>query len=306
MAWLVEQQPSQRELATSFLKQVQGSGTLVIPGAYDGLSALLARQTGFDALYLSGAALTASRGWPDLGLLTAGDIAERLRDVVRAASLPVLVDIDTGFGGVLNVIRTAREMVEASAAAVQIEDQVLPKKCGHLSGKQLISTEEMAQKVYALKQSAPSLVVVARTDAVAVEGFDAAIARARAYVEAGADVIFPEALHTEEQFRTFREAVSIPLLANMTEFGQTPYISVSEFEAWGYNAVIFPVTALRAAAQAAEAVYRQLKANGTQKEFLHQLQTRQELYDTLGYFDYERLDKSIEKSILPQNPGSVD
>ncbi|QSO47092.1 methylisocitrate lyase [Alicyclobacillus mengziensis] len=306
MAWLVEQQPSQRELATSFLKQVQGSGTLVIPGAYDGLSALLARQTGFDALYLSGAALTASRGWPDLGLLTAGDIAERLRDVVRAANLPVLVDIDTGFGGVLNVIRTAREMVEASAAAVQIEDQVLPKKCGHLSGKQLISTEEMAQKVHALKQSAPSLVVVARTDAVAVEGFDAAIARARAYVEAGADVIFPEALRTEEQFRAFREAVSIPLLANMTEFGQTPYISVSEFEAWGYNAVIFPVTALRAAAQAAEAVYRQLKANGTQKEFLHQLQTRQELYDTLGYFDYERLDKSIEKSILPQNPGSVD
>ena len=197
------------------MRQIQDSNIIVIPGAYDGLSALLARQTGFQALYLSGAALTASRGWPDLGLLTIGDVVERLRALVRAAGLPVLVDVDTGFGGVLNSIRTAREMVEAGAAAIQMEDQVLPKKCGHLSGKQLIPAEEMAQKIFAIKQAAPSLTMVARTDAVAVEGLEAAIQRAQAYADAGADVIFPEALRSEAEFRAFRQRVEVPLLANI-------------------------------------------------------------------------------------------
>ncbi|RIV22904.1 methylisocitrate lyase [Alicyclobacillaceae bacterium I2511] len=299
MTWLIEQHPTQRDLAESLWTQIRAPKIVSLPGAYDGLSALLARQAGFQALYLSGAALSASRGWPDLGLLTPPDVVERLRDLTQSTGLPVLVDIDTGYGGVLNVTRAAMEMTAAGAAGVQMEDQILPKKCGHLSGKQLASIADMEQKVFALKQASPTLVVVARTDAAGVEGLQAAVTRAKAYVKAGADVIFPEALHSEEEFQVFREQVNVPLLANMTDFGQTPYYTTSQFQAWGYNAVIFPVTALRAAAKAIRMVYEQLQATGTQQGFLDQMQTRQELYDTLRYFDYESLDSHILRSTLP-------
>lgn len=299
MAWIVDQPASQQELAEQFKALIDANAILQIPGAHDAMAALVAKQTGFSALYLSGGAYTASKGLPDLGIVTSTEVAERARDLVRATNLPVLVDIDTGFGGVLNVARTAREMVEAGVAAVQIEDQKLPKKCGHLNGKQLVTTEEMAQKIRALKEVAPSLVVIARTDARAVEGVDAAVERANAYIEAGADGIFPEALYTEEEFHLFAEKLDAPLLANMTEFGKTPYISAEEFEKMGFAMVIYPVTSLRVAAKAYERIFNLIKQEGTQKNGLENMQTRKELYETISLEDFEALDEDIAKTVLP-------
>ncbi|KPV42761.1 methylisocitrate lyase [Alicyclobacillus ferrooxydans] len=299
MTWLVEPNPTQDQLADQFRLLMRNESLLQIPGAHDGMSALLAKEAGFQALYLSGAAYTASLGLPDLGLLYSNEVAAHARVLVRASKLPLLVDIDTGYGGVLNVARTAAEMVEAGVAAVQIEDQDLPKKCGHLNGKNLVATEEMQQKIRMLKQVAPTLVVIARTDAKAVEGIESAIARANAYLAAGADAIFPEALTTEADFLQFRQAVSAPLLANMTEFGKTPYYSAKQFSDWGYDMVIYPVTSLRAAAKAAETAYRTIHNEGTQAGILSTLQTRAELYDTIHYYDYEALDEHIAKTVLP-------
>ncbi|MGY0691978.1 methylisocitrate lyase [Virgibacillus sp. FSP13] len=298
MAWIVDQQSSQIELANQFKKSIEEKTILQIPGAHDAMAALVAKNAGFTALYLSGGAYTASKGLPDLGIVTSTEVAERARDLVRATNLPVLVDIDTGFGGVLNVARTAREMVEANVAAVQIEDQNLPKKCGHLNGKQLVSKEEMAQKIKAIKEVAPSLVVIARTDARAVEGLEAAVDRSAAYIEAGADGIFPEALQTDDEFRLFSEKVDVPLLANMTEFGKTPYIKAKAFEDMGFSMVIYPVTSLRVAAKAYERIFRLIKREGTQKEGVSDMQTRKELYETISYHDFEGLDKTIAKTTL--------
>ena len=298
MAWIVNKQSTQEELAERFLTLIQGPGILQIPGSHDAMAGLMAKESGFQALYLSGAAYTASRGLPDLGIVSSEEVAERARDIVRATDLPILVDIDTGFGGVLNVTRTAREMKEVGIAAVQIEDQDLPKKCGHLNGKKLVSSEEMQQKIKAIKQVAPSLVVVARTDARAVEGVEAAIERVHAYIEAGADAIFPEALQSEEEFRHFAQRINVPLLANMTEFGKTPYYTAEEFHDMGYQMVIYPVTSLRVAAKAYERVFKQIKNQGTQKEALSDMQTRSELYETIAYHDFEGLDKDIAKTVL--------
>lgn len=298
MAWIVDQQSTQKELAEKLKEEMEAEDILQIPGAHDAMAALVARDAGFSVLYLSGGAYTASRGLPDLGIVTATEIAERARDLVRATNLPVLVDIDTGFGGVLNVARTAREMVEANVAAVQIEDQQLPKKCGHLNGKQLVTTEEMVQKIKAIKEVAPSLVVVARTDARAVEGLDAAIRRAASYVEAGADAIFPEALQTDEEFRLFAEKVDAPLLANMTEFGKTPFITAEEFQNMGFRMVIYPVTSLRVAAKAYERIFTLIKEQGSQADGVFNMQTRKELYETISYDDFEELDQTIAKTVL--------
>lgn len=271
-----------------------------MPGAHDAMAALMAKQTGFSALYLSGGAYTASLGMPDLGMTTSTEMAERAEELVRAVNLPVLVDIDTGFGGVLNVARTAAEMVEAKVAAVQIEDQQLPKKCGHLNGKQLVTKEELAQKIQAIKKTEPTLVVVARTDAKAVEGMDSAVERARFYAEAGADAIFPEAIQTEEEFRLFAEKLDIPLLANMTEFGKTPYFTAQEFQDMGFSMVIYPVTSLRVAAKAYERIFQRIMEEGTQKNGLSDMQTRQELYDTIALDKFEALDGNIAKTILDE------
>ncbi|NCG66916.1 methylisocitrate lyase [Bacillus coagulans] len=302
MVWIVNQPSSQEALAKRFKERMQSPGILQIPGAHDAMAALIAKNTGFEALYLSGAAYTASKGIPDLGMITSTEMAERARDLVRATDLPVLVDIDTGFGGVLNVARTAREMAEAGVAAVQIEDQQLPKKCGHLNGKQLVTTSEMCEKIRALKSVTPSLVVVARTDARGVEGVEAALKRANAYVEAGADAIFPEALESREEFRLFAEKIKAPLLANMTEFGKTPYYTAEEFEEMGYAMVIYPVTSLRVAAKAYERVFEKIKNEGTQKNALSDMQTRKELYSTISLEEFEALDQSIAKTILPVTP----
>lgn len=298
MAWLTQPEASQAELAARFRQLLRQEGFLVLPGVFDGLSALLARRAGFSALYLSGAAYTASRGLPDLGLVTVTELAERVREVVRAAQLPLIVDIDTGFGGVLHAARAARELAEARAAGVQIEDQELPKKCGHLSGKSLVTPREMAQKVYALKSAAPELFVVARTDAYEREGLEGVIARARLYVEAGADAVFPEALTSAEEFRAVREALpEVPLVANLTEFGKTPYFTAEEVRSWGYQLVLFPVSALRVAARAMERLYRHLRAAGTTRDLLQAMQTRAELYETLAYAGYEELDARIAQAI---------
>nr|WP_278430227.1 methylisocitrate lyase [Brevibacillus laterosporus] len=298
MAWIVDPPSSQAELAMKFRELMNAPDLLQIPGAHDAMAALMAKQVGFSALYLSGAAYTASCGLPDLGIVTSTEVAQRARELIRATDLPVLVDIDTGFGGILNVSRTAREMLEANVAAVQMEDQQLPKKCGHLNGKRLVTTEEMVQKIIAIKKVAPSLVLVARTDARSVEGLDAAIERARSYVEAGADAIFPEALESAEEFRMFAQRISVPLLANMTEFGKTPYYTAEEFAKLGYRMVIYPVTSLRVAAKAYERVFQVIKEQGTQKGELANMQTRSELYEAISYEEFEALDKEIAKTIL--------
>ena len=298
MAWIVDQPSSQAELANRFKELMTAPDIMQIPGAHDAMAALVAKQAGFSALYLSGAAYTASLGLPDLGVITSAEVAQRAKEFVRATDLPVLVDIDTGFGGVLNVARTAREMWEANVAAVQLEDQQLPKKCGHLNGKKLVSTEEMVQKIRAIKKAAPSLVIVARTDARAVESLESAIERAKAYVEAGADAIFPEALQSEEEFRLFSQSISVPMLANMTEFGKTPYYTAAEFADMGYQMVIYPVTSLRVAAKAYERIFQLIKEQGTQKEGLDDMQTRSELYSTISYYEFEGMDQEIAKTLL--------
>src|SRR5690625_2870495 len=298
MAWIIDQTSTQEELADQFKTLINDSEILQIPGAHDAMAALVAKKTGFSSLYLSGGAYTASLGIPDLGITTSTEMADRARELVRASNLPVLVDIDTGFGGVLNVARTAVEMVEAKVAAVQIEDQQLPKKCGHLNGKQLVAPEEMAQKIKVIKEVAPSLIVIARTDARADEGLEHAINRAKLYMEAGADGIFPEALESDEEFKQFADQITIPLLANMTEFGQTPYLTADEFEALGYSMVIYPVTSLRVAAKAYERVFKLIKEEGTQSSAVKDMQTREELYETISYHDFERLDNTIAKTVL--------
>jgi len=300
MAWLFTAETPQSVLAERFRALIQGPAIVKMPGAHDALAALMAQRAGFQALYLSGAAYTASRGLPDLGVVSAPEVAERARDLVRATDLPVLVDIDTGFGGVIQAALTARLMVEARVAAVQIEDQELPKKCGHLNGKTLVTPEEMVAKIRAIREVAPTLVIVARTDAYGVEGIDSAIERARRYLEAGADAIFPEALDSAEAFQTMARVISAPLLANMTEFGRTPYFTAEQFQVWGYRLVIYPVSSLRVAAHAYAQLYRTLAHEGTQKPLLDQMQTRQDLYDTIRYWDYEALDAHLAQSVLPE------
>ncbi|WP_440706179.1 methylisocitrate lyase [Heyndrickxia oleronia] len=301
MSWLIDQELSQQELSDRFRKQMLEPSILQIPGAYDGLSSLIAKKIGFKVLYLSGAAYTASRGLPDLGMIHSEELAARAKDIIRASNLPLLVDIDTGFGGILNTARTAREMVESRVAAIQIEDQELPKKCGHLNGKKLVSIEEMVQKIKIIKEVAPSLVIIARSDAASVEGINRLIERANAYIEAGADAIFPEALATEEEFKKVKHSLQIPLLANMTEFGKTPYYTATEFEDFGYSMVIYPVTSLRVASKAIEQVFTNILKDGTQRNSINAMQTRKDLYDTIQYFDFEKLDEKIAQTILSED-----
>jgi methylisocitrate lyase len=282
-----------------FAKLVSRGGILRIPGAYNGLAALQAKRQGFDALYLSGAAISASMGLPDLGIVTVEDVCFFIRQVSRASGLPVLVDGDTGYGEALNVMHMVRAFEDAGAAAVHIEDQLLPKKCGHLNDKRLATPEDMAAKIAAAARARRHLYIIARTDAAASEGLDGAVARAKRYLDAGADAIFPEALTTAEMFREFASRVNAPLLANMTEFGRTPYFTGAEFEAMGYRMVIWPVSALRIAAKAQEQLYTTIRGEDGPRSLIGQMQTRQELYETISYSDYEALDASIVKTVLP-------
>lgn len=270
-----------------------------VAGAYDGMSALLARRAGFEALYLSGAALSASKALPDLGLLTAEDVTRAARDLIRASNLPVIVDADTGFGEAMNVMRAVREFSEVGVAGIQIEDQRFPKKCGHLNDKQLVPIEDMSRKIVAARQASSDIVICARTDAAATSLQDA-INRANHYARVGADVIFVEALTSVEQIQIVRKSVSAPLLANMTEFGRTPQIPLSDWSSYGFELVIFPVSAFRVSARAIESFYTSLREKGTAEDFLPQMMSRRELYEVIQYFDYEALDESIVRTVLSE------
>lgn len=283
------------------LREMLGASEIVrMPGAHNGLAALQAKAAGFRALYLSGAAMSASMGLPDLGILTLEDVLFFTRQIVRASGLPVLVDGDTGFGEALNVMNTVRRLEEAGAAAIQIEDQILPKKCGHLNDKKLATPQDMAAKVSAAARARRSLVIVARTDAAADEGLDKAIDRARLYVEAGADAIFPEALTTEAMFSEFSAAMGkVPLLANMTEFVRSPNMSAEKLQSLGYSMVIWPVSSLRVANRAQQALYEEIARSGTSEQSLDRMQTRAQLYDLIDLAGYEALDATIISSRVP-------
>jgi len=278
---------------------------LQIPGAYNGLAAAQARDAGFEAVYLSGAAMTASMGLPDLGIITVDEVAFFIRQVARSSGLPVLVDGDTGYGEILNVMHMVRTFEDAGAAAVHIEDQVLSKKCGHLNDKKLVSPQEMASKVAAAAKARRHLYLIARTDAAANEGLESAVARAKLYIEAGADAIFPEALHDAEMFKEFSKRMpGAKLLANMTEFGKTPFFSAAEFQSMGYSMVIWPVSALRVAAKAHEHLYKTIKAEGSAQSSVDRMQTRAELYATIDYHGYENLDATIVTTVTPETTPS--
>lgn len=272
------------------LRQQFAQGTVVLPGVFNGISALSATKAGAHALYISGAGVTnAYLGVPDIALASLNEFAAQAAAITQVSPVPVIADADTGFGEAWNVVRTVLEMERAGLAGIHLEDQVSPKRCGHLDGKAVIPSEQMQEKIAAAVSAKrdPNFVIIARTDARGVEGLDAAIARANQYVEAGADAIFPEGLTSIEEFKTFRAQVKAPLLANMTEFGKTPLISVAEFEAMGYEMVIFPMTAFRVMLKALDESYALLIEHGTQAGFLDRMRTRAELYATLDYPQYE-------------------
>jgi methylisocitrate lyase len=273
------------------------SGIVVMPGAFSALSALAAYKQGARAVYLSGGAMTNQvLGVPDIALMTLNEMAAVAGQATTVAPVPILSDADTGFGETWNVVRTVIEMERAGLAGIHIEDQVSPKRCGHLDGKDVIPTAHMCSKVRSAVDAKrdSSFMIVARTDARGIEGLDGAIARAKAYIDAGADAIFPEGLIDEGEFAAFRDAISVPLLANMTEFGKTPLISAARFEELGYNMVIFPVTALRVMLKAIEEFYAELLATGTQAGYMDKMRTRKELYATLDYEAYAERDQALK------------
>ncbi len=277
------------------LRAAWSARPIMIPGAFNALTAKLAERLGFAAVYLSGGALSAGwAGLPDIGLLTLTEFAEQAAVLARATSLPVLCDADTGFGEAINTERTVRLYEEAGAAGLHLEDQVMPKRCGHLTGKALVDVGAMSAKIRAAVAARrdADFVIVARTDARSVEGFDATVARSEAYLGAGADMIFVEALESVDEFARFAQAVSAPKLANMTEFGRSPLLSFDELVDLGYQAVLFPLTAFRAAMHAAEETLVALRDQGTQRRVLDRMQSRGELYELLGYSDWEARDRA--------------
>lgn len=300
MPYLVASDLPSASAGARFRALLEAEGILKIPGTHNGMAALQAKSAGFNALYLSGAAMTASMGLPDLGIITVDEVAFFIRQVARASGLPVLVDGDTGYGEALNVMHMVRTFEEAGAGAVHIEDQLLPKKCGHLNDKKLADARDMAAKVAAAARARRHLYLIARTDAAASEGLDGAVARAKLYIEAGADAIFPEALTTAEMFRAFSERLpGVPLLANMTEFGRTPFFTAAEFQQMGYRMVIWPVSSLRVANKAQERLFSTLTRDGSTEAMLGEMQTRAELYDLIGLKDFEALDASIVATVVP-------
>jgi methylisocitrate lyase len=302
MIYLTDSDKNQIPAGERFRHLLSRPGIMKLPGAYNGLAGRQAAKAGFEALYLSGAAMSASMGLADLGIITVDDVCFFIQQIARASGLPVLVDGDTGYGEILNVMHMVRSFEDAGAAAVHIEDQILPKKCGHLNDKKLVSPADMAAKVQAAHRARRRLVIIARTDAAASEGIDGAVARAKLYLEAGADAIFPEALTSAEMFRAFAEKLpGVPLLANMTEFGRTPFFTADEFADMGYKMVIWPVSALRVAAKAQEELYDSIRTYGGAHKMLERMQTRKELYDTIDYAEYEALDASIAKTVIPSS-----
>jgi methylisocitrate lyase len=277
------------------LRDAWTAAPIAVPGVFNALVGRIAERIGFQAVYLSGAALSASTALPDVGLLTLTEFVEAARAIATATRLPLLCDADTGFGEALNVERTVRLFEDAGVAGIHLEDQQLPKRCGHLSGKQLVDAESMAAKVRAATAARrdAGFVIIARTDARGVAGFEEAIRRARLYVAAGADAIFPEALESKDEFAAFARALApTPLLANMTEFGRSPNVDFAELADLGYRMVLYPVTALRAALGAARATLADIFIKGHQRDQLGQMLTRAELYELLDYAGFEERDRS--------------
>src|SRR5437867_4182372 len=275
------------------LRDALAAGPVQLPGVFNALVARIAENLGFHAVYLSGAALSASYALPDVGLLTLSEFVDQARAITQATSLPLVCDADTGFGEALNVERTVRLFESAGAAGIHLEDQESPKRCGHLSGKSLVAPEEMAAKIRAAiaARRDPQFVVIARTDARGVTGFEDAVHRAKLYLDAGADAIFPEALESEAEFADFAKAVDAPLLANNTEFGKSPNLDLTSFGKLGYKMVLFPVTAFRAALKAARDTLTVIAQTGHQRDLLPHMLTRAELYDLLNYSDFEERDR---------------
>lgn len=275
------------------LRDAWTAKTIAIPGVFNALVAKIAEEFGFSAVYLSGGALSAGNGVPDVGLLTLTEFVQEAQRISSATKLPLLSDADTGFGEALNVERTVRLFEQAGVAGIHLEDQQLPKRCGHLSGKSLVEPEVMAAKIRAAVAAKRDrdFVIIARTDARGVNGFDDAVKRAKLYLDAGADAIFPEALETVEEFERFAKLVPCPLIANMTEFGKSPSLDVKTLEKVGYRMVLFPLTAFRVAMKAAQETLQTLHAVGNQSASLSRMLTRQQLYDLLGYQGYEDRDR---------------
>src|SRR5689334_11602796 len=301
MTYLVAADLNPEPAGARFRALLKRPQILQIPGTHNGQASLQAKAAGFEAVYLSGAAMTASMGLPDLGIITVEEVCFFIRQVARSSRLPVLVDGDTGYGEALNVMHMVRSFEDSGAAAVHIEDQLLPKKCGHLNDKKLANAHDMAAKVAASGRARGDLHVIARTAAAASEGIGGAVARARPYSEAGADAMFPEALNTAEMFRAFAERLpAVPLLANMTEFGRTPFFTAQEFQDMGYRMVIWPVSSLRVANKSQQKLYAAIARDGGAHKMVDEMQTRAELYDTIGLHSYDELDAAIVRTIVPQ------
>lgn len=292
------------------LREVLAGRTVAFPGAYNALTAMQIERAGYDAVYVSGAAVSAARGVPDIGLISLTEMAEEAGTMARSVAIPTIVDADTGYGPPSVVMEAVREFERAGLAGMQIEDQEDAKKCGHLEGKRVIPLDDMVAKISAAVNGRRNrnFVIVARTDARAVDGLEAAIQRAKAYAGAGADMLFPEALASAEEFGTFslairKAGIHVPLMANMTEFGRTPYLSVDEFHALGYQAVLFPVSTLRVAARAVEQLLSELKCFGSQRNWLDHMMTRQELYTLIHYEDGTA---SMRRPYEPDHAGTVN
>ena len=284
------------ETKRSEFKTNLSSGKLLqMPGAHEPIVARIVEEKGFDGIYISGGAISASLAMPDIGLTTLSEVTQRGRQIARVTNLPAIIDLDTGFGEAINTARTVQECEELGLSGCHIEDQINPKRCGHLDNKGLIETNDMCQKIRAAVEAKndPNFLIIARTDAKEVEGIDSAIERAKAYMQAGAEAIFPEALSSEEEYEKFREAIDVPLIANMTEFGKTPLYDKKKLEELGYNIAIYPVSSLRLALGAIEKAFELLKKEGSLQEALHLMQTRERLYEVLQYEKYNQFDQNI-------------
>ena len=284
------------ELKRADFRSALNSGKLLrFPGAYNPMVAMLIEQTGFEGVYVSGAVMANSLGIPDIGMTTLTEVSQTASSIARVTDLPTIMDIDTGFGETMSVARTIKELTYLGLAGCHLEDQVNPKRCGHLDNKELVSTDAMVQKIKAAADAKidSNFLLIARTDARGVEGLDAAIERAKAYVDAGADMIFPEAMKDESEFEAFRKALDVPLLANMTEFGKSRLLTTTELENLGFNLVIYPVTTQRLAMKAVEDGLNTIMKDGTQEALLEKMQTRKRLYEVLHYEDYNTYDASL-------------
>ena len=277
------------------LRDILRKEAIIVPGAYNAINAIIAQNAGFRAVYISGSGVAGNMGLPDLSVTTLTEVSEECRRFRSVIQIPIIVDADTGFGETINVIRTVRELESSGAAAIHIEDQVMPKKCGHLKGKAVIGIEEMKEKIKAALSARESkeFMVFARTDSRSVEGFDACIDRIGEYIRAGADGIFPEALESEEEFREVGRKFNVPMIANMTEFGKSPLLDFQTLSSMGFRIVLFPLTAFRAALNTSEMVYKSIMENGSQKMVMDTIMTRARYYSIIGYDDYEKEDSEL-------------